>query len=146
GALLGLGDFVKEVFFAGLHARYLQQNFPSSDVGISFPRIREAEGGYQPNTIISDAMLVEAMCAVRLFINRIGITISTRENNQLRKNLIPLGVTRMSAASNTQVGGYAKQNNTKGQFEISDGSTVDEVKKMIYQKGYQPIMKDWQPL
>ncbi|MDR1952556.1 MAG: 2-iminoacetate synthase ThiH [Elusimicrobiota bacterium] len=143
GALLGLGDFVSEVFFMGLHARYLQKKFPSSEIGMSFPRIRAAEGGYKAQTIISDLMLVQAICACRIFINRIGITVSTRENNKLRNNLIPLGVTRMSAASNTQVGGYAKKNNTKGQFEISDAATLQEIKDMIYQRGYQPVLKDW---
>ncbi|MDR0823132.1 MAG: 2-iminoacetate synthase ThiH [Endomicrobium sp.] len=146
GALLGLDDFCRELFFTGLHAKFLQKTFPSSDIGISFPRIRAAEGGYQPRTIISDANLVQALCAIRLFINRIGITISTRENNDLRKNLIGLGITKMSAASNTQVGGYAKEGNTKGQFEISDEASVEEVKDMIYKKGYQPVLKDWMTL
>jgi 2-iminoacetate synthase len=143
GALLGLGDFIKEVFFTGLHARYLQEAFPGADISVSFPRLRNATGGYQPNVIITDKMLVQAICAMRLFINRVGITISTRESNTLRKNLIGLGITRMSAASNTQVGGYAKKDNTKGQFDISDNSSVEQVKDMIYQKGYQPVLKDW---
>ncbi|MDR3048710.1 MAG: 2-iminoacetate synthase ThiH [Elusimicrobiota bacterium] len=143
GALLGLDDFSRELFFTGIHAKFLQKNFPSSDIGVSFPRIRKAEGGYQPRTVIADSNLVQAIAAIRLFVHRIGITISTRENNDLRRNLIGLGITKMSAASNTQVGGYAKKGNTKGQFEISDSASVKEVKDMIYQKNYQPVLKDW---
>ncbi|MDR2708414.1 MAG: 2-iminoacetate synthase ThiH [Elusimicrobiota bacterium] len=146
GALLGLSDFIKDLFFTGLHAKYLQETFRSCDIGVSFPRLRNAVGGYQAKVEISDAMLVQAICAMRLFINRIGITISTRENNELRSNLIPLGITKMSAASNTEVGGYAEKNNTKGQFEISDNASVRQVKEMIYKKGYQPVLKDWMPL
>jgi len=143
GALLGLDNFVRELFFVGLHAKYLQKTFPSSDIGVSFPRLRSAQGKFEPRTIITNTNLVAAISAIRLFINRIGITISTRENNEIRKNLIGLGITKMSAASSTQVGGYVKKDNTKGQFEISDAATVQEVKTMIYEKGYQPILKDW---
>ncbi|MDR1942273.1 MAG: 2-iminoacetate synthase ThiH [Endomicrobium sp.] len=144
GALLGLNDFVSEMFFAGLHAKYLQKNFPQSEIGISFPRLRPAAGGYEPKTIISDKHIIQAICAVRLFINRINVSVSTRESNALRKNAIPLGITRLSAASSTQVGGYAKSGkDSDGQFKINDGASVEDVKKMIYEKGYQPIMKDW---
>ncbi|OEG69550.1 thiamine biosynthesis protein ThiH [Candidatus Endomicrobiellum trichonymphae] len=144
GVLLGLNDFVSEIFFAGIHAKYLQRNFPSAEIGMSFPRLRPAAGAYKPKTIISDKNLIQAICAVRLFINRINITVSTRESKELRNNLIPLGITKMSAGSSTEVGGYAeKRKCSDGQFKINDTATVDEVKKMIYQKGYQPLMKDW---
>ncbi|MCA6079607.1 MAG: 2-iminoacetate synthase ThiH [Endomicrobium sp.] len=143
GALLGLNDFVSEVFFAGIHAKYLQRNFPSAEIGMSFPRFRPAVGAYKPKIIISDKNLIQAVCAVRLFINRINITVSTRESGELRNNLIPLGITKMSAASSTEVGGYAEKERSIGQFKINDTATVDEVKRMIYQKNYQPLMKDW---
>jgi 2-iminoacetate synthase len=143
GSLLGLNDFVSELFFVGIHAKYLQKKFPDTEIGISFPRFRPALGSYHPKKIISDANLIQAICAVRLFINRVTIAISTRESKQLRSNLIPLGVTKMSAASSTEVGGYIKRGNFKGQFKVNDTATVEDVKEMIYKKGYQPIMKDW---
>jgi 2-iminoacetate synthase len=141
GALLGLNDFVSEIFFTAVHAKYLQKNFPSCEIGISFPRLRPAAGGYQPKTVVNDKQLVLAVCAIRLFINRINIAISTRENHNLRENLIPLGITKMSAGSKTDVGGYV--NSGEGQFKINDSSSVEKVKEMIYKKGYQPILKDW---
>jgi 2-iminoacetate synthase len=147
GALLGLKDFVSEVFFAGIHAQYLRKTFPHAEVGMSFPRLRPAEGGFHPKIIITDMQLVQAICAVRLFINRINITVSTRESSTLRNNLIPLGITKMSAGSSTEVGGYVKRVTSsevlsKGQFTINDIASVASVKEMIYQAGYQPVMKD----
>ncbi|MDR1721073.1 MAG: 2-iminoacetate synthase ThiH [Endomicrobium sp.] len=146
GALLGLNDFISELFFAGIHAKYLQTKFQSAEIGISFPRLRPTSGSYQPKTIIPDKNLIQAICVVRLFINRINITISTRESRELRSNLIPLGITKMSAASSTEVGGYAKRGRSEGQFKINDAASVETVKEMIYEKGYQPIMKDWTAL
>ncbi|GMO33885.1 MAG: 2-iminoacetate synthase ThiH [Candidatus Azobacteroides pseudotrichonymphae] len=143
GALLGLNDFISEVFFAGLHAKYLQKTFPFAEIGISFPRLRPAAGNYQPKTIISDRDLVQAICAIRLFMNRINISISTRESNELRNNLISLGVTKISAGSSTEIGGYSNKNRTEGQFIINDHSNVEQIKNMIHKKGYQPILKDW---
>jgi 2-iminoacetate synthase len=143
GALLGLNDFVSEIFFVGLHAAYLQSDFPAAEIGMSFPRLRPAAGYYKSKTVISDQNLIQAICAVRLFINRVNITVSTRESRELRNNLIPLGITKMSAGSSTEVGGYAKREQSEGQFKINDTATVDEVKEMIYRKGYQPVLKDW---
>ncbi|MDR1122445.1 MAG: 2-iminoacetate synthase ThiH [Endomicrobium sp.] len=147
GALLGLKDFISEVFFAGIHAQYLKKKFPHAEIGISFPRLRPAEGGFQPKTTITDIQLVQAICAVRIFINRINITISTRESSKLRNNIIPLGITKMSAGSSTEVGGYIKRIKqdevlSKGQFIINDIASVASVKDMIYKAGYQPVMKD----
>jgi 2-iminoacetate synthase len=147
GALLGLDNFISEVFFAGLHAQYLRKNSPHAEVGMSFPRLRPAEGGFQPKVEINDKQLVQAICAVRLFINRVNITVSTRESSKLRNNLIPLGITKMSAGSSTEVGGYVKRLKhdealSKGQFTINDVTSVEDVKEMIYVAGYQPVMKD----
>jgi 2-iminoacetate synthase len=147
GALLGLDNFVSEVFFAGLHAQYLRRSFPQAEIGMSFPRLCPAEGKFKPKVTVSDKQLVQAMCAVRIFINRINIAISTRESALLRKNIIPLGITKMSAGSSTEVGGYVKRikNNeilSKGQFTINDIASVNDVKETIYKSGYQPIMKD----
>jgi 2-iminoacetate synthase len=76
---------------------------------------------------------------------RLGITISTRESAAFRDRLIPLGVTRYSAGSRTDVGGYAVHaaRNTV-QFEVTDTRSVDEVTAMIRQCGYQPVFKDWE--
>lgn len=146
GALLGLSEFRKEVFLIGLHAYWLQQHFPGAEIGVSLPRIQPQIGNFSPEHPLNDRDLTQALIAVRIFMPRAGITISTRENSLLRNNLIGLGVTRLSAGSRTEVGGYALLEKTEGQFEISDHSSVDEVRQMVYQKGYQPVFKDWQGL
>ncbi|RJP29593.1 MAG: 2-iminoacetate synthase ThiH [Candidatus Omnitrophota bacterium] len=146
GALLGLSEFRKDIFFTGLHASYLQRKFPSVEFSVSLPRLQPQIGGFKPFVQVSDKDLVQAMLALRLFIPRLGINISTRENSQFRSNIIGLGVTRMSAGSKTEVGGYSQKQKTEGQFEILDKSSVSEVKNMIRERGYQPVMKDWQVL
>lgn len=144
GALLGLDDWCKEVFFTGLHGDYLQNSYPDTEVGVSLPRMRPHVGAFQPKCNVSDRNLVQAMLALRLFMPRAGINISTRERAEFRDNLIGLGVTRMSAGSSTEVGGHTQEEKTEGQFDISDGRNVEEMKAMIYGKGYQPVFKDWQ--
>jgi len=146
GALLGLDEFQKDVFFTGLHGRWIQNNYPEIELGVSFPRLQPQAGDFVCAHALTDRELVQSLIAMRLFLPRAGIAISTRENNELRKNLIGLGVTRMSAGSRTQVGGYALDATKEGQFEIADKSSVDEVKEMIMQKAYQPVFKDWQIL
>lgn len=146
GALLGLSDFRREVFCTGLHAAYLQARYPGIELSVSLPRIRPQAGGFRAASGVSDRDLVQAMTALRIFLPAAGISISTREPAGLRKDLIGLGVTRMSAASRTGVGGYASGRKGGEQFRVADGSGVRDVREMIRGRGWQPVMKDWQPL
>ena len=144
GPLLGLGEKRSEVFFAGLHARYLDDTFLDAEIGLSLPRFNPAEGDYQPAHPASDREFIQFLLALRLFMPRAGITISTRERAQFRDHLVQLGVTRFSAGSCTGVGGYA-DTGPRGtlQFEISDERSVEEVVTAIVAQGYQPVYKDW---
>ncbi|MEK7722555.1 MAG: 2-iminoacetate synthase ThiH [Elusimicrobiota bacterium] len=144
GALLGLSDFRRETFFTGLHAAYLRDKYPGVEISVSLPRVRPQQGGFSPPREVSDRDLVQAMLALRLFLPRAGISVSTREGSGLRKDLIGLGVTRMSAGSRTGVGGYAAAERTEGQFRVADKSGIEDVKALIRARGYQPVMKDWQ--
>ncbi len=148
GALLGLNDWRKEAFWLGLHAKYLQNNYPSGEVGISLPRIRPHEGTFKDIVEVNDKNIAQILVAMRLFLNRLGVVISTRETADFRDNLLPLGVTRMSAGVSTRVGGHAiyLEENNSPQFEISDSRSVDEICAMLARKGYQPVLKDWTPL
>jgi 2-iminoacetate synthase len=143
GALLGLNNWRKDVFFTLLHAKYLQDKYSDIEVSVSFPRIQPHSG--EGNTLfpVSDKHFVQSILAARLFLNRAGITISTRESANFRDNLIGLGVTRMSIGSKTTVGGYAK-NNVNKQFEISDDRDINTFKKVLLNKGFEPVLKDWQ--
>lgn len=148
GALLGLDDWRKDTFFTGLHAMYLQDKYPGTDIAVSLPRICEHEGdkSFRVHSTVSDIDLVQALVAYRIFIPRLGITLSTREPALLRDKLIGLGVTKMSAGSVTEVGGHGEKAKSEGQFEITDTRSVDEMILAIKSRGYQPILKDWEPL
>ncbi|NLW81981.1 MAG: 2-iminoacetate synthase ThiH [Desulfovibrionales bacterium] len=145
GALLGLSDWRREIFATGLHAAWLQRQYPGVDIAVSLPRMRPHAGDFEPACVVSDRDLVQAMTALRIFLPRLSVTISTRETPRFRDNILPLGVTRMSAGVSTAVGGHAKPAET-GQFEISDGRSVAEVCQVLRARGYQPVFKDWEPL
>lgn len=146
GALLGLGDWRKDALITGAHARYLMDLYPEVDISVSLPRMRPHAGEFQPTTIVEDRDMVQVMLALRLFAPRLGVTVSTRENAQFRENILPLGVTKMSAGVSTEVGGHSQDGEKVGQFEISDERTVDEMCAMLRERGYQPVFKDWEPI
>lgn len=146
GALLGLSDWRKEAFFAGLHAKYLQDKYPATEISLSVPRLRPHLGNFRTDHAVDDRALVQIMLAFRLFLPRAGITLSTRERAELRDNLVYLGVTKMSAGSCTAVGGYSEGGGEVKQFDVSDGRSVEEIRDMILKKGYQPVFKDWHPI
>lgn len=144
GALLGLRAVRDEAYDLGCHAAELQRRYPDVELGVSLPRIQPQVGDFQPAYQVSDRELVQVMLALRVFLPRVGITISTRESSRLRRNLIGLGVTRMSAGSRTEVGGYTLTEKTESQFDVADTSAVADVRRMISEQGYHPVMKDWQ--
>lgn len=148
GVLLGLNDWRKEVFYMGLHAKYLQDKFPEVEIGVSIPRIRPQVAHFKPEHIVSDKNMVQIIAALRIFMPRLSISLSTREKQEFRDGLIPLGVTRMSAGSTTRVGGHTikTEDEYSVQFEISDKRTVEEIKDSLEKKGYQPVFKDWMRL
>ncbi|MBU1195481.1 MAG: 2-iminoacetate synthase ThiH [Proteobacteria bacterium] len=145
GPLFGLGEPGSEAFMAGLHAKYLEQTFPDVEISLSLPRMTKAAGGIAPRHTLSDRRFVQFILAWRLFMPRLGITVSTRESARFRDKLLHLGVTRYSAGSKTDVGGYAlKDAEATAQFEVTDTRTVDEVTQMIRENGFQPVFKDWE--
>ncbi len=143
GALLGLGDCLTDIFYTGLHALYLARRFWRTQVTISFPRLCPAEGGFQPLSLVSDRQLTQFICALRLLIHDAGLILSTRENAELRDNLLPLGITQMSAGSCTAPGGYSDQNNEGEQFSISDHRRPSELADFLATRGYDAVWKDW---
>ncbi|MBT0663368.1 2-iminoacetate synthase ThiH [Geobacter pelophilus] len=143
GALLGLGHFRVEGFYTGLHALYLSRHFWRSHLSVSFPRMRPAEGGFSPLNPVSDREFVQLICALRLLLPDAGLVMSTRESATLRDNLLPLGITQMSAGSCTSPGGYAGEEESTRQFNIDDDRTAEEVEQMIRSKGYEAVWKDW---
>ena len=143
GVLLGLEDWRVDSFFNALHIDYLQKQYWQTRFSVSFPRLRPAEGIIEPKFIMSDRDLLQLICAYRIWNEDLEISVSTRENENFRNNVISLGVTTMSAASKTNPGGYAVDPQSLEQFETSDERSMEEVKHIISNAGYDPVMKDW---
>lgn len=144
GALLGLNDFRKDAFFTAMHGRYLLKKYPHLEIAYATPRIRPCSGGLEDVKEVTDRNLVQALLSYRLFHPQGGINLSTREDKVMRSNLIELGITKISAGVKIAVGARTAQNKGDTQFDINDESSTEEVKKMIIEKGYQPIFKDWE--
>lgn len=143
GVLLGLEDWRVDSFFCAAHLDYLEKKFWKTKYSISFPRMRPAEGIIEPNVIVTDKHLVQLLTAYRLFNEDLELSISTRESEHFRNNIIPLGVTSMSAGSKTNPGGYSVEPDSLEQFEISDKRSVQEIAELIKGKGYEAVHKDW---
>ncbi|ELA8065821.1 2-iminoacetate synthase ThiH [Vibrio parahaemolyticus] len=148
GALIGLEEWRTDCFFAAAHLDYLERTYWQSRYSISFPRLRPCAGntpasGLQPKSVMTDKQLVQLICAYRLFNPEVELSLSTRESAQFRDNVLPLGITSMSAASKTQPGGYATEEVELEQFEISDERSAASVEDMIRAKGFDPVWRDW---
>ena len=145
GALLGFNDFREEAFFLGLHAKYLQDKYTDAEISVSVPRIRSYAGSFKAEHVLVDKNLVQMILALRLFLPRVGVTVSTRESESLRENLLPFGVTKISAGTTTVVGGHTlgDEKDMSAQFDLLDSRSVTEVTEMLKKKGYQPVLKDW---
>ncbi len=144
GVLLGLEDWRTDSFFCALHLDYLSKKYWRTKYSVSFPRIRPAEGVSMNGAHIADRELVQLIAAYRIFNEDIELSISTRESEKFRDNIIRLGITTMSAGSKTNPGGYAVEPESLEQFEIDDARSPAEVAEMIKSKGYEPVWKDWE--
>ncbi|HEX2959048.1 MAG TPA: 2-iminoacetate synthase ThiH [Chitinispirillaceae bacterium] len=142
GALFGLYDWRTEAFMSGLHAYYLQCTYPSLEVSVSFPRLRPQAGEYSSEYLVNDRQFVQMLAAMRLFLPSVGITLSTRESEQFRNSVLPIGITKISGGVSTSVGGRASGHSTS-QFEIADGRSVSQMKSDLLKLGFQPVMHDW---
>lgn len=143
GVLIGLEDWRTDSFFTALHLDYLEKTYWQSKYSISFPRLRPFSGGLEPKVAMNDRELVQLICAYRLFNEEVELSISTRESQVFRDNIIKLGITAMSAGSKTNPGGYAVAPQSLEQFEISDERTAAEIAEMIGKQGYEAVWKDW---
>lgn len=147
GALLGLNEFAYDAFFTGLHAWWLQKSFPGLEISVSIPRICPHEGEFEVRHEVDDKKFVQYVLALRCFLPHVSITCSSRESAQMRNNLLPLGVTRVSAGVSTAVGGRATKNlKNSSQFEISDSRSLEEMRRDLSLLGYQAVLKDWEDI
>lgn len=145
GALLGLHpDWRSEAIALAAHASALVRRWWRCEVSVALPRLKPAAGGYQPAAPVDDAAFVQLLCALRIALPDVGVSLSTREPAAFRDGLVPLGVTTMSAGSHTEPGGYAGESDAEPQFQISDTRSPAEVAASLRAAGFDPVWKDWQ--
>lgn len=147
GALFGLhDDWRYEAIAVAAHARFLMKRYWRSQVTVSVPRMRPSAAGFQPQTLLGDADLVQLVCALRLTLPDAGIVLSAREDASFRDGLFQLGVTHTSAGSHTDPGGYEHPDEATEQFEVADTRSPQEVAAKLRELGYDPVWEDWSRL
>lgn len=145
-ALLGLSDFRKDALATGMHAYLIQRKYPHAEIAFSCPRLRPIINNDKINPKdVHEPQLLQVICAYRLFMPFASITISTRECQRFRDNVVDIAATKISAGVDVGIGGHDGEREKKGdeQFEISDSRNVDEVYKALTDKGLQPVMSDY---
>jgi 2-iminoacetate synthase len=144
GVLLGLSPVADDIYHLFGHIRSMEKKFPGVEYNVSFPRLVPLKNSqftyYYP---VTDEVLVKLICLARILFPRIGINLSTRELANFRNHAIELGVTRLSAASRTTVGGYHDPLEDEGQFDVQDGRSLEEVVQLLKEKGFDPVFTDW---
>ena len=143
-ALLGLDDFRKDAFATGMHAYLIQKKYPHAEIAFSCPRLRPIINNDKINPKdVHEPQLLQVICAYRLFMPFASITISTRECERFRNNIINIAATKISAGVGVGVGGHGEEKKGDEQFEISDSRSVSEVYDAIKKQGLTPVMSEY---
>ncbi|MCL2131590.1 MAG: 2-iminoacetate synthase ThiH [Lentimicrobiaceae bacterium] len=142
GVLLGLEDWRIEALFLANHLQYLRKYYWKSKYSLSFPRIRPHQGEFQPAFDVTDKQFAQMIWAFRLLDNDVEISLTTRESELFRNNMISLGITSMSAGSKTEPGGYTQKEELE-QFTTNDNRNPEQLAQTINQHGYEVVWKDW---
>ena len=151
-ALLGLSDFRKDALASALHVYYLQRKYPHAEMSLSCPRLRPIINNDQINPLdVHEKQLCQILCAYRIFLPFVGITVSSRESAQFRNGIVKIAATKVSAGVSTGVGDHDnKYNGTEAdapqgdeQFEINDGCSLEKMYQDIEGEGLQPVLNDY---
>ncbi len=142
GVLFGLEMYKYE--FAGLlmHAEHLEAVHGVGPHTISVPRIKHADD-IDPNVFdngISDEIFEKIIACIRIAVPYTGMIISTRESQKVRERALNIGISQISGASRTSVGGYTEDERPHDteQFDVSDQRTLDEVVNWMMKLGFIP--------
>jgi len=146
GALLGLGDPRSDAICLFQHAQHLRKKYWKAGVMVSFPRICAQYGDFKPRHEVGDRLLAQLIFAFRICCPDMPLVLSTRERAEFRDGMAGLGISRMSAASRTTVGGYHHEagQTEKGQFDVNDTRDVRTFCAAIRKKGLEPVFKNWE--
>lgn len=150
-ALLGLSDFRKDALASALHVYYLQRKYPHVEYSLSCPRLRPIINNDKINPLdVHEKELCQVLCAYRIFLPYIGITVSSREQKHFRDGIVKIAATKVSAGVSTGIGDheskYAGEDDADAgdeQFEISDARSFDEMYGDMEDEGLQPVLNDY---
>lgn len=150
-ALLGLADFRKDALATALHAYYLQRKYPHAEFSLSCPRLRPIVNNDKINPLdVHEKELCQIICAYRIFLPFVGITVSSREQKHFRDGIIKIAATKVSAGVSTGIGDHEEkyQGSQEGeagdeQFEIADNRSFAEMYGDITEEGLQPVLNDY---
>ena len=151
-ALLGLSDFRKDALASALHVYYLQRKYPHAEMSLSCPRLRPIINNDKINPLdVGESELCQVLCAYRIFLPFVGITVSSRESAQFRNGIVKIAATKVSAGVSTGIGDHESKYTGKEtedvqgdeQFEIDDNRSLDKMYKDIESEGLQPVLNDY---
>ena len=151
-ALLGLSDFRKDALASALHVYYLQRKYPHAEMSLSCPRLRPIINNDKINPLdVGEKQLCQVLCAYRIFLPFVGITVSSRESESFRNGIVKIAATKVSAGVSTGIGDHeskysGKEDDTaKGdeQFEIDDARSFEAMYRDMSGEGLQPVLNDY---
>ncbi len=151
-ALLGLSDFRKDALASALHVYYLQRKYPHAEMSLSCPRLRPIINNDKINPLdVGESELCQILCAYRIFLPFVGITVSSRESAEFRNGIVKIAATKVSAGVSTGIGDHESKYTGKEtdtvqgdeQFEIDDNRSLDKMYRDMADEGLQPVLNDY---
>lgn len=150
-ALLGLADFRKDALATALHVYYLQRKYPQAEFSLSCPRLRPIINNEKINPQdVGERQLCQILCAYRIFLPYVGITVSSRESAAFRNGIVKIAATKISAGVSTGIGDHEEKYTGKGegetgdaQFEICDSRSLRRMYADMAGEGLQPVLNDY---
>lgn len=151
-ALLGLSDFRKDALASAMHVYYLQRKYPHAEMSLSCPRLRPIVNNDRINPLdVHEKQLCQVLCAYRIFLPFVGITVSSRESATFRNGIVKIAATKVSAGVSTGIGDHESKysgkeqdgNSGDEQFEIEDGRSLKAMYDDISDEGLQPVLNDY---
>ena len=151
-ALLGLSDFRKDALASAMHVYYLQRKYPHAEMSLSCPRLRPIINNDKINPLdVHEKQLCQVLCAYRIFLPYVGITVSSRESAEFRNGIVKIAATKVSAGVSTGIGDHESKYTGKEtdevqgdeQFEIDDNRSLDKMYRDIAEEGLKPVLNDY---
>lgn len=152
-ALLGLDNFRKDALASALHVYYINRKYPHAELSLSCPRLRPIVNNEKINPKdVGEKELCQILCAYRIFLPFVGITVSSRESAKFRNGIAKICATKISAGVSTGIGDHEdkyegreeiSENAGDEQFEINDSRSFEKMYKDMENGGLQPVLNDY---